>query len=864
MPTRPSSLRIALVAIAAVPFLGYSAQADSAYQDDVRPFLETYCIECHGPDKQKGDRRYDTLNLDLSDEETLWLWQDIADQLNLGEMPPSKAKQPHAREIKPVVEWVTGQLDTAFAALDSTGAQTVFRRLNRVEYNRTVRDLLKLGPILEDPTENFPPDETEENFNNIGAALVTSDFLLQGYLDAAEAYIERAAQGGEEPEVKSYQFQAPFYPTQNRHDGKDVPGEFQNIRKNTSDNGGFLWLSELEAGVPESGYYKLRFKAQAIDRIHPYDESLVGTRKNEPLRVDVIAGSSTYGYLENRTSSDQKVAAFTIADEQPEWYESRIWLDTGYQPRFTFPNGPIRVKGIRKALVKGYPGGFQDFIVNYTFPGDSLYPYSVEETLARKIATEQNQIATFVPKKLDTSGTSNSFNSRDGWATFFRDYDGPRIRVFEIELEGPFYESWPTPSYKALFGAYKPNLKNAKPILERFAENAFRRPVEQEELDVLVKLTRAKSEAGLSDLEALKVGLRATLSSPSFLYLKENDGELDDYALASRLSYFLWSSQPDATLLKLAKRGALKRPNTLRAQAKRMLQDKRAWAFTEQFTERWLELYKLGSMPPSDKTFKNYYIDGLQESMKKETQLFFEHALNENLPIDRFLDADFTFVDGGLARLYGLEGVVGPEFRKVALPRSARRGGLLGHASVLTASANGIDTSPVIRGIWVLENILGAPPSPPPPDVEPLEPDIRGATTIRDQLKKHRTVETCNECHRKIDPLGFALENYDPIGGWRDHYPRGDKKGPLVDASGQLPNGQSFKDVNELKEILSSKVDQFSQCLTEKLIAYSTGRLTEFSDRPEIDRIVEELDERGNGLQDLVLLIVGSDAFTTK
>ncbi|MBT5168790.1 MAG: DUF1592 domain-containing protein [Opitutales bacterium] len=838
--------------------------AASSYEETVRPFLDTYCIKCHGPDKQKGDRRYDTLAVDFSDEESMWLWQDIADQLNLGEMPPSKSKQPGSSERLEVVAWVTEKLDVAYDALKSTGGQTVFRRLNRVEYDRTVRDLLSLEPMLSDPTETFPPDETEEGFVNIGSALSTSDFLLQGYLDAAEAYVDAAAMAGGKPQVKRYQFEAPFYKTSNRHDGKDVDGQFQHIRKNTTDEGGYLWLSKLEKGVPSSGYYELRFKARAIDREYPYEEKYVGTRKSEPLRVEVVAGSSAYGDLENRTSSDRTLEEFVISEDEAKWYESRIWLDAGFQPRLTFPNGPNRVKPLRKSLVMDYPDSFQEYIDEYLLPSDNIYPYSIEESVARKIAEEAKRIATFVPENLDTKGTSSRMNARDGWAAFYRGYHGPRIRVFEIELEGPFFESWPPPSYRALFGNFEPKVSNAKPILKRFSERAFRRPVEREELNALVGLAKAKHEAGLSEFEALKIGLRAALCSPGFLFLQESDGTLDDYALASRLSYFLWSSQPDKELRKLARRGDLGKTNTLRKQAARMLKDERARAFTEQFTERWLELYKIGSMPPSPKDFESYYVDGLERSMKRETQLFFQNILDENLPIDRFLDADFTFVDSGLARLYGIEGMTGSEFRKIPLGPDSRRGGLLGQASVLTASANGIDTSPVIRGIWVLENILGTPPSPPPPDVEPLEPDIRGATTIRDQLKKHRTVETCNECHRKIDPLGFALENYDPIGGWRDRYRRGGSERPVVDASGQLPNGETFENVEGLKAILAERIDQFSRCLTEKMLAYSTGRTLEYSDRPEVDRIVADLDRQGNGLQELVYLIVESEAFRTK
>jgi len=852
-----------LIALAAVTLLPATTNADP-YRDTVAPFLEKYCTQCHGPEKQKADRRYDTLQNDFQDEDSLLLWQDIADLLNLGDMPPEEETQPSSDERQAVIDWITGELTIAYEHHKSTDRQTILRRLNRFEYDRTIRDLLKLEPVLIDPTESFPPDETEENFNNIGSALITSDFLLQGYLDAAEAYIEKATQHGTKPDVQSYHFTAPFYTARNRWDGKDVAGQFQHIRKNTTDQDGFMWLEDMEYGVPESGYYKLRFKAQAINRVYPYPEEIVGTRKSEPLRVDVIAGSREYGELEFRTSSDRKVAGFIIADNAPEWYESRIWLDKGYQPRLTFPNGPNRVKPMRKTLVHNYPEHFQEFIHNWTVPGDGLYPYPIEEAEARRIEAEAKKIATVVGRVLSTEGTSNKFNRRDGWAAFYRGYEGPRIRVFEIELQGPLFDDWPTPSYKALFGNYEPTMENARPILQRFASAAFRRPVDENKLDILHDLTLSAHASGNTPFEALKIGFRAVLCSPDFLYLQEPEGKLDDYALASRLSYFLWSTQPDEELRSLAEQGALSQPEVRDAQVHRMLADERSHAFTEQFTNRWLELYKIGTMPPSDKEFKTYYVDGLETSMKRETQAYFRHILQKNLPIQTFLDSDFTFVDGGLARLYGIEGVNGPKMQKVSLASLPHRGGLLGQASILTASANGIDTSPVIRGIWILENILGSPPSPPPPDVEPLEPDIRGSTTIRDQLDKHRELATCYECHRKIDPLGFALENFDPIGGWREHYPRGRNQGPLIDASGQLPNGDQFAGIKEFKSVLAKRETQFARCLTEKMLAYSMGRTLEYTDRPEVDQIVAELEQSGSGLKDLVLLVTQSEAFLTK
>ncbi|MCM8531793.1 MAG: DUF1592 domain-containing protein, partial [Lentisphaeraceae bacterium] len=362
--------------------------------------------------------------------------------------------------------------------------------------------------------------------------------------------------------------------------------------------------------------------------------------------------------------------------------------------------------------------------------------------------------------------------------------------------------------------------------------------------------------------EALKIAMTSVLVSPDFVFLNESPNtQVSSYQLASRLSYFLWGSIPDKELRQAATNGGLSTKDSIKQQVQRMLKDNKVNGFIEHFTERWLELYKLGSMPPSERTYKIYYKEDLKRAMKTETRLFFKHVLDNNRPITDFLSSDYTFVNDGLAQLYKFDNVKGQDFRKVALTPKMNRGGLLSQASILTASANGIETSPVIRGIWVLENILGTTPPPPPPDVEPIEPDTRGTTTIREQLVKHRQIEACSDCHSKIDPLGFALESFDPIGQFRTKY-RGRNK--RVDAHGELPSGESFKDLIELKSILLTKKDMFTKALTEKLLTYSTGRTMSFADRPEIDRIVKTVIEKGYGLNDLIVEVACSSIFTKK
>jgi mono/diheme cytochrome c family protein len=840
-----------------------AAASDTGFEKSVRPFLKEYCIECHGPRLAMAERRFDSLGSDLSSVETQQRWKAIVDRLNLGKMPPAGAKQPDDARRREVIDWMTSRLAAAWTQNRSTGARTVLRRLNRYEYGRTVRELLALDGMLADPTDVFPPDAVDEGFTNIGSALLTSDFLLTGYLSAAEVFIDRAIAEGPRPEMRKYTFHAPFHPTGNRHDGQDVPGRYQNIRKNTmgggTPEGGFLWLDNFLQGVPHDGYYRLRFKAQGINRNYPYDPRIVQVEKSEPLRVAVVAGSAKYGWLSKPTTSDRQLAEYELPDDAPKWFETRIWLDRGYQPRLSFPNGPTGVKPLRRALILRYYDQFPDFVRDYVVEGSPVTPKTVLEGMNRTVSKEGAS-----KTELTTAGTGRSFNTRQGWSTFFREYMGPRVRVYEIELEGPLFDTWPPPSRAAVFGSYAPTLDHAEPILRRFAWRAFRRPVTDDELKPLLALVRQRAQKGDSPVKALSAGLRGVLCSPSFLYLRENDGALDDYALASRLSYFLWSSMPDEELMQAAAAGKLRRAGVLRAQALRMLDSPKAEALDSQFTSRWLELYKIGSMPPSPKDHQNYYIDGLDQAMKTEARLYFRHILQNNLPIERFIDSDFTFVNGGLARLYNIPDVHGVEFRNVRLP-DRRRGGLLGMAGVLTASANGIDTSPVVRGVWVLRNILGTPPTPPPPDVKPLDPDIRGASTIRDQLLKHRHVATCNSCHAKIDPPGFALENFDPIGGWRDRYPRMSHDAPKVDASGRLAGGDSFIDVVSFKDVLLHRHrDQFARCLTEKLLAYSMGRRLEPSDAPQVDRLVAALQERGNGMRDLLLLVVESEPFGRK
>ena len=388
---------------------------------------------------------------------------------------------------------------------------------------------------------------------------------------------------------------------------------------------------------------------------------------------------------------------------------------------------------------------------------------------------------------------------------------------------------------------------------ESFAKKAFRRPPFDGELEPIQLLVASKLHEGVEPLQAFQLGSQAILCSPGFLYLNLGEGELDEIALASRLSYFLWSSPPDETLLRLAGDGELK--SGMSTQVTRMLADRKSNRFVRHFVRRWLDLDNIGTMPPSEE-FLVYYRDNLEAAMRTETETFFRHVLDNNLSLREFLNADYAFLNRELALHYGIAGVQGNELQRVSL-NDSRRGGLPGQGAFLTASANGVDTSPVVRGIYVLEKLLGYTPPPPPPDVPTIEPDIRGAVSIRDQLVKHREIATCAECHRKIDPLGFALENFDAIGGWRDHY---DNQTP-IDPTGKLPGWDAFQTISEFRKLLVDRQDQFNRCVTEKLLSYALGRELEIGDRPSVDLILTELEGKNGGLHDLIRLVILSKAF---
>lgn len=807
---------------------------------DPRVFLQDYCIKCHGDEKQKGDRRFDHLGLDFSDEDTAFEWQEILDLINLGDMPPKDETQPSDGERTSIVSWITPRLDEFYADLtekESTG----LRRMNRFQYRNTIQELLGLNMDSFNPTSAFPSEEKFEGFENIASKLVTSRYHMERYLEAASAAIDKLVDFPTKPPRIDQQFspgdfwknQLQFRPQQTYF--LNVNGEYAEIAHGGKSKGRLFPTSFR--GAPADGYYTITVKASGTGRENAYDPALFQMDFGEPIKMEIFANDSSAESARNENPSNREIATLTLEDDQPREYRVRAWLDKGFNFGFRYANGPENHRNTLLKVQRKY------------------HPETITTNFKDVFSSKPSEV---LEKYLSDV------------------YEGPRVRIYEASIHGPETDTWPPRNYRELFGTSQPGRIEDEPheLIGTFARRAFRRPVLSSELQLYHTFYDREVEVGSSPVTALADTYKAILCSPHFLYIETPINQsfdeeevtlaaLEQFALASRLSYFLWGSMPDQELLDAAEQGKLSTPIELKYQTLRMLRDPRASAFIGNFTDGWLGLSGLENAMPDANKFANYMMYELGASMRKESRAFFDHILRGNRDIAEFLDSDYAFLDRSLAKHYGIDPTgLGDEHEHVRLPANSFRGGLLGQGGVLTVSANGVDTSPVVRGIWILENILGTPPSPPPPDVPALEPDIRGATSIRDQLAMHREIATCNECHRKMDPLGFALESFDAIGTFRESYTAGKGHPAIpVDTSGKLPSGEVFSDVRGLKEILLDRRDQFARCLTEKLMTYALGRELGFSDRPQIDAIVEELEHRGGGLQDLIEIVVTSETF---
>ena len=720
----------------------------NVFENTVKSVIRTSCAKCHNATDLRGDLDL-TRFLDMTSDQAIKehdLWETISRRVEKHEMPPEGERELDPHDVSSITSWTK----TEFAKLEEDAVpdpgHVTTRRLNRHEYNNTVRDLLGVNI---NASADFPPDPYAYGFDNIGEALSLSPSLAEMYMKAAQRIARVAVPTG-----------APMQPIATRYDAAAI-GQRNRMHVQTVHE------------APVDALYNIR---------GGWDQSVPrGTVMTAHLFVDgneVMKKTFTFVYTMERAVS---------------------------VPKLSLSQGPHKIK------------------------------------MVMEIAADSEQ--------------AKPFHGALPYPTW-------------LEVEGP-YEQVPyehTEAFRKIFfkGALTRNgqAAYAREILDRLAYRAYRRPPTKLEIDQLAGLTNLVRQHGGDLKKQVQIGLEGILLSPSFLFRTEKESaqsavyQVSDYELASRLSYFLWSSMPDDELLSLAAKRQLHNPATLHAEVHRILADPKATALAVNFSGEWLQTQNLDFETPDEKTFPSFDAE-LRDDMQTETRMFFSSVMSEDRSILDFLNAKYSFMNERLAKFYGISGVTGPQFRRVSL-EGTDRGGIVTQASVLTATSYPTRTSPTVRGKWILSNLLNTPPPEPPPNVPSLTSASSAGKllTIRERLDMHRANPVCASCHRGMDPLGFALEHYDAIGAWRQT-----ADGAPIDASGKLPDGTAFTGASELQAVLMKQSDKFVNCLAEKLLTYGVGRGLTGADRLTVNRIERTVSMSGNRFSSLIYAIVDSPAF---
>lgn len=767
------------------------------FPSQVLPILKEHCYKCHGEKKQKGKLRLDTLSPDLLKSRiAAETWHDVRDALNLGEMPPEEEPELSREKRQILVGWVNQEIDALIEAKKSTGGRVVLRRLNRSEYQNTMRDLLG---IEHNYVKDFPPESlSEDGFRNDGSTLQISDLQMEYYLKAAREGLRKAIVLGPRPKVIRQEFTKTV---KDKNRGSNILDKDQQF---------IVKLMEY----PEEGEVIIRTTVRAKhaeNRGYPQLRAAIG------YRADVQAPRAF-------------IKSQDVASE--DWQE--------FQFRSRIENFPLPSKTQSK------------------FPGLLVWL--------------DNSYAEGRDKPLKARGNGKKQKQTKGPLTY------PQIEVQSMEFIGPVFEQWPPRHHTALLAPRKSGENEAahvSKLLTRFMSRAFRRPVDKSETLPYLKFYQSIRPTLTSFEEAMQETFAMILISPDFLYLVEPSSEtkrpLNDWEMASRLSYFLWSTMPDTQLFKLAREKKLRDPKVLQSEIERMISDERSWQFIEQFADQWLDLGAVQRVAINP----NYYPkfdDALKTSMRQESLHFFKEIFQKDLSALNFLDSEFTMLNEPLAKHYGLTGPRGSSFERVALNPKDHRGGVLTHGSILLGNSTGEDSHPVKRAVWIRERLLDDPPSDPPPNVPNLDstnPDFANLS-VRDQLAAHREEPSCKDCHRGIDPWGIPMESYGGDGLWRDKILRKKTKGKgmnklPVETETILPDGHEIGSIVDLKSyLLKNKKDQFAKAFTSKLLTYALGRRLEITDEKAVEDLTGKFIANNFRIKPLIQLVVASETFQTK
>lgn len=866
------SLAVLLGLAGAVLLPGISRAAPPAL---TRAFLKTHCYTCHDTGTKEGGLDLEALPVDMNQADTFRTWVKIHDKIQAGEMPPPEEERPPRIELDAYLN----ELDTALVAADQArrGQQgrAVFRRMNRKEYENSLRDLLSLSGLK--VQELLPEDGRAHGFNKVGTALDVSYVQMAKYMEAADVALDTAiAKYQEAPEV----FQEKYYPA--------IEGDMQNMLN----HGDAVFLKNFKYDDSEFPLVRTEILSEGKPPGEFY--TALGAHK-QPVG---IFRHEDEGYLGRH---DRFSALY------PGRYKIRLSAWSFYWDKGKVGASPrphaVRLNVQRTGRLLGL------------FDAPSLTPttHEIEIWLSRGESLQLTP-ASLWPK----ASVSKDVN---GAAEFV----GPGTAFDWLEIAGPLHEQWPPASHRRLFGDLplvplpkrggeveppaRPNpaewfptsgyngagkftyatVESTEPIVDAgrlladFLPRAFRRPVADEEVQRYVSIVKQRLQQKACFEDAMRTAYKAALCSPGFLFIKSTPGQLASDELAARLSYFLWNSKPDEELTLLAQQDKLREPAVLRAQVERLLKDEKSTRFVEDFLDQWLDLREIYATTPDPGLYKEYH-PLLGDSLLGETRAYFRELLDKDLGISHVVDSDFAMLNQKLGDWYEIAGVEGTKFRRVELPPDSHRGGFMTHGSILKVTANGATTSPVKRGVWVLERILGKSPDPPPANVPAIEPDLKGAVTIREQLARHRADTNCAACHAQIDPPGFALESYDVMGGWRDRYRqtvpgegaemlKTQYEGELpyhffvglpVDSTGKLATGRDFKGIEEFKTILLEDQRQLARNFVQQLLIYSTGTPVSYADREEVEQILDRTRKAQYPMRSLIHEVVQSPLFQNK
>ena len=829
----------------------------------VLPFLEDHCYDCHDDSTQKGNLNLQELKLNLDDSQASAKWVLVHDRLQAGEMPPREKNAPPNDERDLFLKELSRSLIDYEKSQDQKNGRSVWRRLNRLEYENTMRDLLS-APWL-DLKDLLPEDGRAHRFAKSARALDISHVQMARYMEASDFALRRVIAPGDSPhENKIRRFYARQDPSMT---GKIFFNEF-----NRSTYRSMIPLLGNE-GQPE-----------VLNKTAPLSVGASHPEIRELESLGVLA--SSYEPIQPRFSQFQaphdglykirlKARSFTAAAIQKKnWIDAdRVNLSEGQRDEPVSLYAISRRSQRKIASIDVFPEPQIAEFEAYLRQGEMIGPDAARLFRSRPPGPFHNPLATL-------EGV-------------------PGVAYHWLEVEGPFSECWPPEGHQLLFGQYsihppeqvpqkgvftpKNPKSDSRRLLAHFIQRAYRRTVTDEDFDRFLPVIDRALGSGSHFSDAMIAGYVAVLCSPGFLFLEEPVGELDSSSLASRLSYFLWNSAPDKQLRSLKEEEQLKDDLVLRQETERLLSDSRVEDFIHAFLDSWLDLGEIHATSPDENLYPDYYLDDLlTESAIDETRLFFKELVVENHPARFLVSSPHTYLNERLAEHYGIDGVKGVGMQRVVLPKGSVRGGLMTQASVLKVTANGTTTSPVVRGNWVLERILGYQSPPPPPGTPAIEPDIRGATTIRQQLEKHRDLKSCYSCHSRIDPPGLALEAFDVLGGYRQRYRTLGKEGDAVfgfgkngqpfsfrldqpvDASGEMRGGFQFEDILGFKKILLRDERLIARNMANQLITYATGTPVRFSDREVLEEILNKSKESDYGLRSLIHEIVQSPLFRRK